>query len=74
MKTFSPGTTYTAQSAVDSDTSFSITVAKRTAKTITTTDGKRCGIHVIADSEVVFADGRYSMCPVYRASNAQVSA
>lgn len=72
MTKFKPGKSYTSRSVCDSDCMFSITVIKRTARTIAISsrneDVKRCKIHNDADGEFVFAFGRYSMAPIFRAS------
>jgi hypothetical protein len=69
MKTFQTGNTYSTRSICDHNCIFSITVAKRTAKTITTTEGKRLGIRVYEDIEQVMPFGRYSMAPVISAGS-----
>ena len=74
MHAFTPGTTYSTRSICDHNCIFSLTVAKRTAKTITTTDGKRLGITIYDGSEGVYPSGRYSMAAFIRAESAQVSA
>lgn len=66
MKAFEPGKTYTARSPGDYDRIVSITVSARTAKTITTSAGKRLGVKVWDDREHVSL-GRYSMAPVISA-------
>jgi len=63
LTTFTPGATYWTRSACDHDCIFRITVAKRTAKTITTTSGKRLGIKVWFGVETVKPLGSYSMAP-----------
>ena len=50
MTIFAPGKTYWTRSICDSDCIFKITIAKRTAKFVTTTEGKRLG--------------NYSMCAI----------
>ena len=68
MTTFQTGKTYTTRSICDSDCVISITVAKRTAKTITTTDGKTLRISTdYTGTECVKPWGSYSMAPVVRA-------
>jgi len=69
MKTFETGKTYQTRSLCDYDCIISITVQKRTAKTITTSEGKRfrvkpCPVH---GNETVKPWGSYSMCPVISA-------
>lgn len=73
---FQVGATYATRSICNHDCIFSITVAHRTAKTITTTEGKRLGIRPLSygvPHESVMPHGRYSMAPVIDASE-QVSA
>lgn len=70
---FEVGKTYSCRSICDSECIFKITVLARTAKTITIVrSGKvkveRRGVSVYEDSEVCYAYGKYSMCPVFRAS------
>lgn len=67
MKAFEPGKTYSTRSIVNSDHIIAITVAKRTAKTITTTEGKLLRVAVYDDRETVKPHGTYSMCPVISA-------
>jgi len=65
------GQTLTARSACDYDTIFSVTVVKRTPKTVTVTGlmmggGQRCMVRVDSDgNEYVYAYGIYSMCPLF---------
>lgn len=61
---FETGKTYWTRSIVDADHVVELTVAKRTAKTITTTDGKRLRISEYAGIEQVKPWGSYSMCPI----------
>lgn len=65
---FETGKTYTTRSICDYNCIFSITVAKRTAKTITTTDGKTLRVGERDGVEQVFHLGRYSMAPCIRAA------
>ena len=65
---FKANTTYQTRSICDHECIFSLTVAKRTAKTIITTEGKRLRISEYEGVEQVFPYGRYSMAPVIRAS------
>jgi len=72
MKKIQVGTTLTARSACDHECIFTAEVLKRTAKTVTvkTMEGvKRCKIQISYDgkNEFVYALGRYSMCPIFRA-------
>jgi len=70
MKKFEAGKTYYGVFVCDADLTDDITVAKRTAKTLTTTEGKRLKIHVSVDgeSEMIYPHGRYSMCMIIRAT------
>ena len=70
MTKFETGKTYNGRSVCDHNAVFSLTVAKRTASTVTTTKGKRLGVKVLDGEEIVFPMGRYSMAPVIRASRA----
>jgi hypothetical protein len=67
MHAFEVGKTYSTRSVCDHNCVFAITVAKRTAKTITTTAGKRLGIKIYDDREQVMPLGRYSMAPIISA-------
>jgi hypothetical protein len=67
MKTFIVGNTYTTRSICDHDCIISITVAKRTAKTITTTEGKMLRTSEYDNAEIVYPWGRYSMSPKIKA-------
>lgn len=68
MATFTAGKTYTTRSVCDHDGIISITVAKRTAKTITTSEGKTLRISTdYKGAECVKPWGSYSMAPVVRA-------
>ena len=69
---FIVGNTYSTRSICDRNCVFSITVAKRTASTITTTEGK---VFRIAKKETeyfgvetIFPEGRYSMAPSIKAN------
>ncbi len=70
MTQFETGKTYIGRSIGDQNAAFSITVAKRTPTTITTTKGKRLGVKQLDGEEIVFPMGRYSMAPTIRASRA----
>lgn len=75
MKAFETGKTYSTRSICDSECIYSITIAKRTAKTITTTEGKLLRIAVQRQQggpdhdgvETVKPNGSYSMCAIIRA-------
>lgn len=67
LHTFKTGETYQTRSVCDSNCVVRITVAKRTVKFLTTTEGKRLGIGVYDGTEQVKPWGSYSMCPVISA-------
>lgn len=67
MNTFEAGQTYTTRSPCDHDCVISLTVAKRTAKTIKTAEGKTLRIAVYEGTEYVKPWGSYSMAPIVRA-------
>ncbi len=70
MKTFDISKTYQMRSIGDSNVLWDVTIAKRTAKTITTViDGRvrTVKIHQTPDGEIAFPLGRYSMAPTLRA-------
>ena len=69
MNTFEAGKTYYARSVCDYNCKWEITVMKRTAKTITTTEGKRLGVSAYDGVEQVHHLGKYSMAPVITAEN-----
>lgn len=76
MKTFEVGKTYTMRSIGDHDCVWTYTVVKRTAKTITISDGqetKTCRVNAktseIRNAESIYPLGRYSMCPVLSADS-----
>lgn len=68
MATFQTGNTYSTRSICDHNCIFSITVARRTAKTITTTDGKVLRVALYEGVETVKPQGSYSMAPVIKAA------
>ena len=71
MSKFETGKTYTARSICDHDCIFSITVLARTAKTVTVKtmgETKRCKIQDIDGVEGVYAQGRFSMSPLFKAA------
>jgi hypothetical protein len=71
MQTFQAGKTYATRSACDHDCIISLTVAKRTAKTITTTAGKTLRVNVWQGVEQVKPWGAYSMAPIVDATDLQ---
>lgn len=70
--TFETGKTYSQRMICDHNCIVSITVAKRTAKFLTTTEGKRLGISIRDDVEQVYPDGHYSMCTCIGADDTKV--
>lgn len=67
MITFTPGQTYYTRSICDHNCIVKLTVAKRTAKTITTTEGKT--FRVSGAVESVKPWGNHSMCPIITADD-----
>lgn len=74
MKKFEIGKTYSMRSIGDHNCIWTYKVVKRTAKTITITDGKETKVCRILksvsehnDVETVKPFGNYSMCPMLRA-------
>lgn len=66
--TFKPGKTYYTRSICDHNCIFEVTVSKRTAKTITTSEDKRLKVYTNEDGiEYVKPHGSYSMCAIIRA-------
>jgi hypothetical protein len=69
---FEPGSTYAEHWVTDHTFRPQVTVTKRTTKfvTIQTADGetKRCGVQVIDGEEFAYPHGRYTLCPILRAS------
>jgi len=60
---FEPGKTYYTRSTCDHNCIYSVTIASRTAKTVTTDKGKkyRPGISRDGKAEILYPHGRYSM-------------
>ena len=71
--TFQAGRTYSTRSICDHNCIFSITVAKRTAKTIVTTEGKTLRIALWNGVESVKPHGNYSMAAIIRADDPNLS-
>jgi hypothetical protein len=67
---FEAGKAYTTRSIGDADCIIRLTVERRTAKSIVTTEGKRLRIEVFCGVERVRPWGRYSMAPVISADRA----
>lgn len=72
MQTFQTGKTYSTRSICDSNCIISITIARRTAKTIWTTCGKQLRVSEYDGAETVKPYGTYSMCPIIRANDPSV--
>lgn len=69
MSKFNVGQSYQTRSICDSECIYTLTVAKRTAKTLTDADGRRYGIKV-TDRGVEFVSmGRYSMASQFHADD-----
>lgn len=72
MLKFETGKTYSCRSLCDHECIWSFTVANRTEKTITTTEGKTFKVNTklseYNQAETVFPLGRYSMAPTLRAN------
>lgn len=68
---FEVGRTYFTRSIGDHNCIISATIAKRTASTITTTEGKRFGVRVWDGVETFKPWGRYSMAPTLRADRTE---
>ena len=69
MSTFQVGSTYATRSACDHDCIIRVTVAKRTAKTITTDDDKVLRVSEYRGIEQVKPWGSYSMAPIVGADD-----
>ena len=67
MTRFETGRTYTTRSVCDHNCMIEATIAKRTAKTVTTTDGKRFRLVEYNKAETFKPWGSYSMAPILRA-------
>lgn len=79
MKQFEIGKTYTMASPCDRNCVWTYTVTKRTAKTITISDGtetKTCRVNTQVsedrNAETIFPVGRYSMCPALSADKEEM--
>lgn len=69
MTRFKQGVTYAARSICDHNCIIRLRVAKRTAKTVTTAEGKTLRIGEHDGAEFVKPWGSYSMAPIVRASD-----
>lgn len=67
MSKFEEGRTYTTRSLCDYAVVYSITILKRTEKTITTSEGKVFRIKLNGNVETVKPLGSYSMAPTIMA-------
>ena len=72
--TFTPGKAYFTRSICDYDCIIEILVAKRTAKTVTTSDGKTLRIRMLGNVEAVRPWGNYSMSPTIDATELRTEA
>ena len=68
MEKFEVNKAYEMRSICDRDCKWKYTVKKRTAKTVTFTDGTRCRVKEYEGEEICFPLGKYSMAPVLRAT------
>lgn len=68
MTKFEAKKTYTTRSICDADMVISVTIASRTAKTVTDTNGKRFSIKERDGVETIKPWGSYSMAPTIRAA------
>ena len=68
MTKFETNRTYTTRSICDAGMVISVTIAKRTAKTVTTTDGRTYRVTVLNGVESFKPWGSYSMAPTIRAA------
>jgi|TARA_R110000782_G_scaffold30776_4_gene76377 hypothetical protein len=72
--TFEAGKTYWTRSVCDSDCIFKISVERRTAKTLITTQGKRLKVYAGYDgAEYVMPHGRYSMAAIISADKVLIA-
>jgi len=73
MNKFEAGKTYWTRSICDSDCIVRVTVAKRTAKTIRTAEGKTLRISEYDGREFVKPWGSYSMAPMVGADRVELT-
>lgn len=69
MSKFQVGQTYATRSVCDHDCIIRVTVARRTAKTITTDAGKTLRVSEYDGAEQVKPWGSYSMAPIVSATD-----
>lgn len=67
MSKFKIGLTYETRSACDQNCVFSVVIQSRTAKTVTTAEGKKFHIFERDGVECIKPMGNYSMAPVIKA-------
>jgi hypothetical protein len=67
MKIFEPGKTYFGRSICDYECITEITIASRTAKTVTTDEAKTFRVSVYDGVEFIRPNGNYSMALIVRA-------
>lgn len=68
MQKFNVNQTYSTRSIGDANCIITVTIAKRTAKTVTTTEGKTFRVKEYNEAEMFKPWGDYSMAPTIRAS------
>ena len=68
-KQFEAGKTYATRSICDSECIVAVTVARRTAKMLTTREGKSFRISVYDGIEQIKPWGSYSMAPIIQADD-----
>jgi hypothetical protein len=69
VNAFRVGATYSTRSIGDHNCIIAVTIAMRTAKTVTTTDGKQFRVSVYRDCEQIKPWGSYSMAPIVSADD-----
>lgn len=70
MKTIKQGQTLTARSICDSDCIFKVTILERKGNFVTVNvmnNAKRVKIFSDNETEFIYAHGRFSMAPIFRA-------
>jgi hypothetical protein len=73
MNSFQTGQTYATRSICDHNCIVRVTIARRTAKTIVTTEGKTLRISPSYQGESVKPWGSASMCPMITAADLVMS-
>lgn len=73
MIKFEPGKTYQTRSIGDADCTIAATIAKRTAKTVTTTAGRTFRVSEHNGAECIKPWGSYSMAPIQRATRLEAN-